>query len=313
MATNEPPLPRDWKRFPVGNITRIKRSQRRMRVAYRNWHRWIDEQVDAIPGREITANARGLTVNRYGYQIDLAQLEMIIREMARKLGEEIPDEQFWQAIRAAYEKGTGDEVVNLATIASGIYTREITQVIQSEPWQRRVALIRSRVLEDLRGITGDAVNDLRGVLTRGVEDGINPMQLKQQISERVGVNMNRAERLARTEITMTYRRARWDEDEDANERLGIRTGLLWISGFLPDSRKTHLALNGEVVTQDFVREFYSFAKNAVNCVCNQTSILLNDDGTPATPGIIERVKRDGQQRGAHKSPITTNCEVCSNE
>lgn len=311
MAANEPPLPRDWKRFPVGNITRIKRTQRAMRVAYREWGRWLIDTIDNIPATEITGNSRGLTVNRYDYQIDLAQLEVIVREMAQRLGDAIPEDEFWQAVRAAYERGTADEVVNLGAIAAGQYTREITQVIQSDPWQRRVALMRARVLEELRGITDDSVRELRGVLSRGVADGINPMDLKRQINERVGVNMSRAERLARTEITMNYRRARWDEDDDANQRLGIKTGLLWVSGFLPDSRKNHLALNGEVVTQDFVREFYTNPGDAINCVCSQVSVLLDDDGNVATPGVVNRVK---QNTSANESPITNNARCnCGDE
>lgn len=305
MSKGQPPLPRGWKKNPAGQVTRIKREQRRMRVALRDVQAYVLEAFENIPRREIAANAQGLTVNAYDYLIDLVELERIVAEIARRLGD-LPDDELWQAVRAAYEEGTGDEVVNLAAITDD-YTREITQIIQSDPWQRRVALVRARVLEEMRTFEGDTANDLRRVLSEAVENGTNPMQVKERISERFGVSMSRAERIARTEIVGSYRRARWDEDRDANERLGIRTGLLWISGFLPDSRRWHLALNGRVVTQEFVRDFYRDPGNSVNCVCNQVSVLLDDDGNVTTPSVVDRVKQGAPKQG---KPVANSACSC---
>jgi len=284
----QPPLPRGWRKNPIGQVTRIKREQRRLRGALRDIEAWLVEEFDRIPRTELSANARGITANRYEYLISLPELERIISELARRLGD-LPDDLLVEATVAAYRQGTGDEVVNLAAISQD-YTREISQVIQSEPWQRRVALVRARVFEQMAAFEGDTANDLGRVLSQAVQDGLNPMRVRDTIRDRFGVSRSRAERVARTEITTAYRRARWDEDSDANERLGIRTGLLWISAFAPNSRQSHMALNGEVVTQDFVREFYSDSGSSINCMCNQTSVLLDDDGNVVTPGVVERVK-----------------------
>lgn len=285
----EPPLPRNFRENPVGQVTRIKREQRRLRVALRDVEKWLIEEFERIPRTEVVTNSAGLAVNRYEYQIDLSQLERLTAEMARRLGD-LPNDQVWQAVREAYEQGTGDEVVNISSITDE-YTRDVTQVIQSDPWQRRVALTRSRVFEEMRTFEGDTANDLGRVLSQAVQDGRSPMEVTKTLRERFGVSRSRAERIARTEITQAYRRARWDEDEDANQRLGIRTGLLWISAFAPASRSWHMALNGDIVDQDFVREFYSESRNSVNCMCSQVSVLLNDDGTVATPGVVDRVKK----------------------
>lgn len=284
----QPPLPRGWQKNPVGQVTRIKREQRRLRGALRDIEAWLVEEFDNIPRTELSANAGGITVNRYEYLISLPELERIISELARRLGD-LPDDLLVEATVAAYRQGTGDEVVNLAAISQD-YTREISQVIQSEPWQRRVALVRARVFEQMAAFEGDTANDLGRVLSQAVQDGLNPMRVRDTIRDRFGVSRSRAERIARSEIAGAYRRARLDEDRDANERLGIRTGLLWLSGFLPDSRPTHLALNGEIVTQDFVREFYTNPGDSVNCVCAQVSVLLDENGNVVTPGVVERVK-----------------------
>jgi len=285
----EPPLPRNFTKNPIGQVTRIKREQRRMRGALRDVQAWMLEEFDRIPRSEISANAAGFVINRYEYLISLPELDRIIGELARRLGD-LPDDLLVEATVAAYRQGTGDEVVNLSAITSD-YTREVSQVIQSDPWQRRVALMRSRVFEELRGFEGDTATDLARVLSQAVENGQNPMAVRSKLQERFGVSRSRAERIARTEIGQAYRRARLDEDADANERLGIKTGLLWISAFAPNSRQSHMALNGEIVDQDFVRDFYADGGNAINCMCGQTSVLLDDDGNVVTPGVVERVKR----------------------
>jgi hypothetical protein len=211
------------------------------------------------------------------------------------------------AIVAAYRQGTGDEVANLAAITDD-YTREITQVIQSAPWQRRVALVRARVFEEMATFEGDTANDLGRVLSRAIQDGLNPMDVKATISQRFGVAMSRGERIARTEITGAYRRARLDEDRDASERLGIRTGLLWISAFAPSTRPSHAALNGEVVTNEFVREFYAQDANGINCMCSQTSVLLDENGEVVTPEVVERVRQNAPK--TEGEPIANHAGGC---
>lgn len=320
MSNGVPPLPRGWKKNPAGQVTRVKREQRRMRVALRDVQRYVLDAFEQWPRKRVALNRRarialvGNTLtpyyhdalktgelyvcanDLYEYQVDLGELRRLVDEIARRLGE-LPDDDLVAAVVAAYEHGTADEVVNLAAITSE-YTREVAQVIQSDPWQRRVALIRARVFEEMDGFAGDTGRDLGRVLSQSVEQGLNPMDVQDVIKQRFGVSMSRAERIARTEITQSYRRARWDEDADANRRLGIKTGLLWLSAFSPNSRKNHMALSGEVVTQAFVRDFYSRSGESVNCMCAQTSVLLNDDGSVATPSIVERVKRlDSETKG----------------
>src|SRR5690554_6040237 len=170
--------------------------------------------------------------------------------------------------------------VALAAITDD-YTRELTQILQSDPWQRRIALVRARVFEEKRGFEGDTARDLGRVLSQAVQDGLNPMDVKRTNSQRFGVSMSRAERRSRTEITQSYRRARLDEDRDARERLGIKTGLLWMSALLPSSRASHAALHGTVQTEDFVREFYTSPSESVNCSCSQVPVLLDEKGEVA--------------------------------
>lgn len=284
-----PQIPRN-KDNPVGQGRRVNKFARLHKQHIARVRKWLLDTLDGIPTNQITANAGGITVNRYEYLIDPIQLDAIVQEIRRRTLDPSVANAMIREVRGAYEQGTGDEVRNLVSISDGQYTREVTQVLRSQPWQQRVALIQSRVFEEMQGFQGDTGQDLARVLRSGVENGLNPRDVAEDIRDRFGVSQSRAERIARTEINQAYRRARLDEDEDANQRLGIRTGLLWFSALSPTTRPNHAARHGRVYTQDEVRKFYSEGSEQINCKCSQSSVLLDDEGNPVNPAFIDRVK-----------------------
>ena len=300
---------------PVGQTKRIRQARGAWTNHIRPIRRWLLEQLEDIPTRRTEANVKHvfyapnsgqlappetwhgtLTLNTYEYQISARRLEEIVQAIAERLGDAPPRDALIDRVRAAYEQGTGDEVENLISITDGQYTRDITDVIQSDTWQRRVAMIESRVFEEMQGFQGDTGRELSRVLREGVENGLNPRDVARDIRRRFNVSQSRAERIARTEITQSYRRARMDEDSDANERLGIRTRLLWFSALSPTTRESHAARHGNTYTQEEVREFYARDGNAIYCKCSQSSVLVDSDGNPVNPGFVEEVRARRTQR-----------------
>lgn len=267
---------------PVGQVQRIRKATQAWSRYLDQVRRWLFETIDDMPVR--VANAA-----RYEYQIDLAQLREVVRQILLRMGNG-PINYLLDQVMAAYEDGTGLSAINLSKITD-TYTRTVTQVLSSAPYMRRTALIRARVMEEMRGFAGEAGQELARELSEAVENGLSPMSLKNKLAERFQITKGRAERIARTEITGALRRARLDEAQDAKDTLGINTGMLWISALSPTTRATHAARHGHVYDQQEVREFYSRDGNGINCKCGQTEILLNDDGTPATPAVIERLLR----------------------
>jgi hypothetical protein len=60
-----------------------------------------------------------------------------------------------------------------------------------------------------------------------------------------------------------------------------------------------------------VREFYAEGANAINCSCAQVSVLLDENGEVATPGIVERVR---QSAGGGESPyVNAGGRQCHHE
>ena len=292
-----PTLPRNTQN-PVGGARLQQQTVSRLKRGLRDVRRWVLQRLGEIPKREVTINASvgRYVVNetRYDYLISVEELRLIVEEIRRRLGIEVPPDYIADQARRAYEAGTGTAVAQLAALTDD-YTREITQVLASEPWQRRVALIRSRVFEQMESFNGDTATELGRVLSQGVEDGLNPRDVAKDIRKRFGISERRAETIARTEVTSALRRATRDETQDARERLGINTQLLWFSALRSSTRVSHAMRHGMVYSSQEVAEFYSQGAESINCLCSQQPVLVDEYGNPILGSLEERL---GKQRRA---------------
>jgi SPP1 gp7 family putative phage head morphogenesis protein len=284
----QPILPRSITN-PVGQSSRVNRVTGAIDDALATVEDWLIQRFEQIPTESIVVSRFFINRSRYEYQISIPDLELLVEELAVQLGI-VPDQYVVDQVIGAYEVGTNLAVTNLANISDD-YTRNITQVLMSEPYQRRVALIGARVFEEMQGFEGDTGRDLARVLREAVQDGLNPRDVVETIRNRFGVARSRAARIAQTEITGALRRGRWDEAQDAETRLGLRVRLLWVSALKPTTRLWHASRHGGIYTVQEVREFYATGANAIFCYCGQVEILVNSDGTPVTGRPVLKLKK----------------------
>ncbi len=150
-------------------------------------------------------------------------------------------------------------------------------------------------MEEMKGFSGQGAKDLARVLMAGIQEGLNPRKVAKDVIEQFSQAKTRAERIARTEINMALRRGRLDEEQDAQERLGIKTGMLWASALRSTTRPSHARRHGRVYTIEEVRDFYSRDANAINCMCAQTSVLLDENGQPTSKRAISRMSKKREE------------------
>lgn len=288
----QPLLPRS-RMNPVGQTRLYRKTIKRVKKRLSKVRDWLLRELESIPVREVEVNVSldpDIVVNSriYEYLINPDELDRVTDQILEEIGE-MPARTMTEAAASAYEIGTGMAVENLRRISDD-YNRDLVQVMGSDPYRRRAALIRSRVFEEMVGFTGDTRTELARVLREGIENGFNPREVAKHIRRRTGVSKTRAERIARTEIGQAQRRARLDEAQDAQQSLGLQTKMLWLSALSPTTRDTHARRHGKLYTAQEVREFYSRDANAINCKCAQTEVLVDDEGNPRTPGVVDRVK-----------------------
>lgn len=277
---------------PIGGTSLINDARADVNRIMATTSRWLLDRIAQIPTERITVNASpdapiAVNASVYQYLIDTFQLGAIVSELRTRLN--ATAEPVVSRVVSGYEIGTAAEVKALGAITTD-YTRTITQVLASDPWQRRVALVRARVFEEMQGFGAEVATDLGRVLSNGIEGGFNPLTVADDINKRFGVSQSRAERIARTEITGALRRARWDEAEDAAINVGVRTKQMHLSALSPTTRETHARRHGNLYSVQEVREWYSQDGNAINCKCSQVPVLVDSDGKPVIDRQVKRAK-----------------------
>lgn len=194
---------------------------------------------------------------------------------------------------AEAQRGTLEAFNNLSQ-QSQIYASQTTlqQLLNSPGYQNQIASARLTTFSDWKAISDAARADLTGIITDAVARGVNPRETASVISKRLDVSMSRAKAIAQTEQVGALRQAQWNETDWAADRLGLNTGLLWISALKPTTRPWHASRHSNIYTTEEVRDFYSEMKNRANCYCSQIPALLDDDGNLYNEGLTEKMQKE---------------------
>lgn len=303
-------LPTD-KADPTGVDALERQAMRRFRVKMRDLGKRYAALIDRIP----SAPAVNL---RYTFQLDQNLLSSLLQNAA-SLADEILLEggryDMWlyeDYIKQAYRRGTAQEFYNMGQQSPGYkaYRQSLQDLYATDAYQNRLVLIRARAFEEMQGLSNTVKADLARTLTDGLGRGLNPAEIARNIQTQTGIETKRANRIARTEITTALRRARWDEADAAEDDLGLDNRLLHLSALSPTTRQTHANRHGHVYTRDEVREWYTLDANAINCKCSQTAILVDKDGNPLNPSVIQTAREQAKRYWGKQHPKTNALSVC---
>lgn len=194
---------------------------------------------------------------------------------------------------AEYERGTLGAFTNLS-VQSPVYASQTTlqQLLSSAAYQNQIASAYVSTYSDWKGISDTARADLANVIADSIGRGINPRETASIVSKRLDVSMAKAKNIAQTEQVGSLRQAQWNETDWAADRLGLNTGLMWLSALKPTTRSWHASRHGKVYTTAEVRDFYAENGNRYNCYCSQIPVLLNDDGSIFNEGLAEKLANE---------------------
>ena len=237
----------------------------------------------------------------YIYDMTAAQLADLLQIVQTILDDALLDggsQNLWALdyVAAEYERGTQQAFTNLS-VQSPVYASQTTlqQLLSSPAYQNQIAAAYISTYSDWKGISDAVRADLANVIADAIGRGINPRETASIVSKRLDVSMSKAKTIAQTEQVGALRQAQWNETDWAADRLGLNTGLLWLSALKPTTRWWHAAEHGKVKTTEWVREFYSRDGNKYHCYCGQIPVLLNDDGTIFNKGLAERLAKEREQ------------------
>lgn len=176
---------------------------------------------------------------RFSFQTAPEQLISFERWLAEQQGVRFGDraDPYWEEfIQEGYEKGAGRawDDTNRARRALAQTTEDIEFLRGSkeqflrdafaQPETReKISLLASRTFGDLRAVDGQLAALLNRTLAAGLAEGMNPRVIARTMLEGIGLNRDRAQVIARTEII----RAHAEGQLDAMERMGVeRVGVM---------------------------------------------------------------------------------------
>ena len=292
-----PLLPRNIE-DPTGQDSRERRAmadfKKRLEAIKRKALALLNDNKPEI----IIINAEKFTQRTYTFNLTDMEIDDIVAELQAFIDEQLMEggkQNLWfmnQYVKPAYQQGTGMAQVNLAT-QSGQYALarpDLTSILISPEYARRVGNVRAREFEEMSGFTAQVKADLSRILSRGMMEGLNPLDISKQITDQTGIEVGRANRIARTEITTALRRARLDEAESAQVSLGILTMVMHLSALSATTRASHAARHAQLYTIEQERIWMATAPNMINCKCSMVEVLVNEQGQPLTPKIISKAQ-----------------------
>lgn len=239
-----------------------------------------------------------VNVGKFIYDMTSAELADLLQVVQSILDDELLDggsQNLWAMdyVIAEYDRGTLNAFTNLS-VQSQVYSSQTTlqQLLSSPGHLNQVAAARLTTFSDWKVISDTARGDLTNIITDAVARGVNPRETASVISKRLDVSMSKAKTIAQTEQVGALRQAQWNETDWAADRLGLNTGLMWLSALKPTTRLWHASRHGKVYTTEEVRGFYAENGNRYNCYCSQIPVLLNDDGSIFNEGLSQKLANE---------------------
>lgn len=243
------------------------------------------------------ADARLYQVNagKFIYDMSAQELADLLEAVQAILDDHLlegGEQNLWAMdyVVAEAQRGTLEAFNNLSQ-QSQVYASQTTlqQLLSSTGHLNQVATARLTTFSDWKVISDTARGDLTNIITDAVARGVNPRETASVISKRLDVSMSKAKTIAQTEQVGALRQAQWNETDWAADRLGLNTGLLWLSALKPTTREWHRSRHGKVYTTEEVRDFYAENGNRYNCYCAQVPALLDNKGNLFNEGLSDKL------------------------
>lgn len=263
----------------------------------------ISKELKAILKRQpytvMTLNAAAFEMKKYQFNVDEFMFDTIGDEVDNLVDRIIleggDERRLWLSngyVEPAYQQGTGMAHANLAlqSAAYKLSRPELIDILMSPAYRTRLGYIRGREFEEMKAYSAGMKNRFRTILLDGMAQGINPELIAERITEQTGTDIVSARRIARTEITTALRRSRLDESEDAMQRLGLPVMMMQISALSSTTRLSHALRHAKLFTIAQMRDWMSTSPNMINCKCTFVEVMVDDDGKPWTPDIIDKAR-----------------------
>lgn len=270
----------------AGREARAEKDWNRRLAAIEKLYRDALERIPAV-----TVNATQYDISPPVLQLTLDDIGAQVDRLLLQGGQQ--DLWFTEAyVEPAYVQGTAQQFSNLS-VQSAAYaaTRQnLTALISSPAYQTRLAFLKQRQYDNMVGLSADIKRSMSLILQDGLAAGLNTRTIAANLTAQTGIEQRRAALIAQTEIPGALRQARMAEADQVTRDLGILSREMHLSALLPTTRATHRSRHATLHTTAEQREWWSQDGNRYRCHCSTVTVLVDENGKPLTPGVVDRAR-----------------------
>ncbi|WP_409038354.1 hypothetical protein [Mannheimia haemolytica] len=149
----------------------------------------------------------------------LETLQKIIDKEILSNGSQGENLWFDSYIDEAALKGTQSAVTDLGLQSEAYRSqRNLSSIVFSPAYFNRLAIAHMASYSEWQGLSDELRKSLAGVITEAVLNGKNVKETAREIRQKLDVSSKRAKRIAQSSQLAAYRRAEWQEAEEAKRR-----------------------------------------------------------------------------------------------
>jgi hypothetical protein len=302
------------KQDPTGqaqNRARGDRTLRRRLVRAEREVRALFREVPRSARRQTKIRNEQTTV--YDYTLSAEGLASLARSTEFIINDELlqtqtgimPFDWYWKEnIELPYRQGALEETrdFNQAVVAAtaagllvgGMPPQPVAaeQVLLSDTY--RAGLSRAQVTNfgTIKTLAERTASQVIQTVTSGIEAGVSPRTIAQNIAGRFDVAATSATRDSVTEVNKAYNDAKLDTVEVLGQRTGLRPAVIHISALITTTRPHHAARHGNAYTAADQREWWNTGANRINCHCTARSVLIDRAGNVMDTALQAEVEAE---------------------
>lgn len=276
---------------PTGQAGREARAEKDWDRRLRAIEKLYRDLLNSLPSRTVTTNATMYETTPEILAFSLADVGDQVDRLLLQGGTQ--DLWFTEAyVEPAYVQGTAQQLSNLS-VQSAAYAASrpnLTALLMSQPYQTRLGFLRVRQYDNMVGLSADIKRSMSLILQDGLAAGLNTRSIAANLTAQTGIEQRRASLIAQTEIPGALRQARMAEADQARVELGLLSREMHMSALLPTTRATHRARHATLHTTEEQRIWWSQDGNRYRCHCSTVTVLVDENGKPLTPGVVDRAR-----------------------
>ena len=296
-------MPKKTKEDPTGLAGNRNRGTRKLTRRLRDAERRVKQLFRAIPKssrrQKKVVNAETATIYDYALSTqEKAQLEQSIQYVINEAlldnqnGQMSADWYFKPDIEQPYRQGTAEETRDFnqliaAAIIAGAFIEQVPveQVLFSPVYADKVLNAQTDTFRTIKGLSEKTTAQVLQKINTGIQSGMSPTVIVNDISTRFDVSIADAKRISETEINKAYNNAKMDTTRLLSDRTGLKAGVVHVSALTPTTRAHHAARHGNAYTVEDQRQWWDEGANRINCKCSVKSILIGKDGRVVESGL----------------------------